>query len=87
MSKALLFEALDLLKAGDFQLGAELDSAHEISQNHEGDPSFDWIHALVHRIEGDNANADYWYRRAGKSRHAGSIDEEWLIVRSELEKG
>ena len=86
MSKALLFEALDLLKTGNFQPSAQLDAAHEISQNHEGVPHFDWVHALVHRIEGDDANAGYWYRRAGKSRHLGSINEEWQVVRTEIEE-
>lgn len=82
MSQVLILEALDLLKAGNFQLGAELGKAHQISQAHEGVALFDWVHALVHRIEGDDENAGYWYRRAGKTRHPGSIEEEWHIIRT-----
>lgn len=36
-----------------------------------------WIHAYLHRKEGDTANADYWYRRAGRKRPATSFEEEW----------
>ena len=36
-----------------------------------------WIHAYLHRKEGDTFNADYWYRRAGKKRSDVTIKEEW----------
>lgn len=36
-----------------------------------------WIHAYLHRKEGDLSNADYWYRRAGKQRPGYSLDQEW----------
>jgi len=36
-----------------------------------------WVHAYLHRKEGDIGNADYWYRRAGKNRPDSSLDEEW----------
>lgn len=85
MSDALLFEALELIKAGNFRPGAEMEEAHRISQKHEGDARFDWVHALVHRIEGDAANAEYWYGRAGKTRYPGSIEEEWRIIQAEVE--
>ena len=42
-----------------------------------GGPGCDWVHAYLHRKEGDQWNADYWYRRAGKSRPSCSHDEEW----------
>jgi len=82
MSDSLLTTALDQLKAGHLRPGPEMDRAHEICQAHEGTPAFDWIHALVHRIEGDDANAAYWYRRAGKTRHPGTVEEEWQAIRS-----
>lgn len=87
MSQKLLLEALDLLNKGNFRPGEEMEKAHEISQAHEGVPDFDWIHALVHRIEGDDANAGYWYRRADKRRHSGSVAEEWQIIRTSVEGG
>ena len=86
MSKHELLEALDLLKEGAFQPGDKMEEAHEICQTREGYPPYDWVHALVHRIEGDDANAGYWYRSAGRTRHPGSIEEEWEIVRAELQK-
>ena len=35
------------------------------------------VHAYLHRKEGDLWNADYWYRRAKRQRHSGTLDEEW----------
>lgn len=84
MSKAELQKSLDLLRSGNLKAGLEMDKAHEICQAHEGSSMFDWIHALVHRIEGDDANAAYWYRRAGKSRHPGSVEEEWQLIETEV---
>ena len=86
MSNAQLHMALDAIKAGGFRIGDELERAHRICQMHEGIPLYDWIHALVHRIEGDDANARYWYRRAGKARHDGSAAEEWQVIRTAIEK-
>lgn len=42
------------------------EASHEIAQSHEGDPDHDLLHALVHRREGDHANAGYWFAGAGK---------------------
>ncbi len=86
MSKAQLVASLDLLKKDNFQPGTEMEKAHQISQEHEGSQLYDWVHALVHRIEGDDANAAYWYRRANKKRHSGSIEEEWRIIRRVIER-
>ena len=36
-----------------------------------------WVHAYLHRKEGDLWNADYWYARAKKTRPNGSLDDEW----------
>ena len=35
-----------------------------------------WVHAFLHRMEGDQANADYWYRRAGRDRPNITIGKE-----------
>ena len=43
------------------------DAAHKITQD-EGDPQLDWVHAYLHRVEGDESNAAYWYRRARQAR-------------------
>lgn len=44
----------------------------------DGTPGSDaaWVHALLHRMEGDQANANYWYARAGKSRPNRTIRQE-----------
>ncbi len=82
MAEKQLQTALDFLKAGNLETGKDWHEAHQICQAHEGSPLFDWLHALVHRIEGDDANADYWYRRAGKNRHSGSVAEEWQSIQA-----
>lgn len=50
--------------------------AHEHAQQDEGNPTCDWVHAYLHRKEGDASNARYWYRQAGKPAATGSLDEE-----------
>jgi hypothetical protein len=69
---AELLEAVDLALAGDWE------AAHRIAQEHEGDRIANWIHAVVHRIEGDLGNARYWY---GQCRR--SLNEE-LSAEAEL---
>jgi len=59
------------------------DKSHELIQDlPEKDAA--WIHAYLHRKEGDTWNADYWYRRAGKKRPSVSLDEEWEQITAEL---
>lgn len=48
------------------------------------DPYSAWIHAYLHRKEGDVVNADYWYVRAGKSRPSETFAKEWEMIASEL---
>jgi hypothetical protein len=55
-----LREAVALAQSGDWQ------GAHLIAQDHEGDAIANWIHGIVHRMEGDVANAQYWYARCGR---------------------
>ena len=60
------------------------DRAHESAQEDEG-PTGSWVHAYLHRKEGDPSNAGYWYRRAGKNPSRLALQEEWLeIVKSLL---
>jgi hypothetical protein len=54
----------------------EWDKAHKLIQDIE-DKDAAWIHAYLHRKEGDISNADYWYRRAGKKRPDVSLEKEW----------
>src|ERR1700750_1560736 len=43
-----------------------------------------WVHAYLHRKEGDISNADYWYRRARKQASPASLQDEWKIITMEL---
>jgi hypothetical protein len=46
-----------------------------------------WVHAYLHRKEGDAANAAYWYRRAGRTPDAGGLDTEWRRIAAALLDG
>lgn len=57
--------------------------AHDLLQSDEdGDGA--WVHAYLHRKEGDLANAGYWYRRAGRPTATGSLEGEWDAIAAEL---
>ena len=62
-------KADDLLRAIDLAAAGSWDEAHAIVQRDEADPTAAWIHAVLHKIEGDLGNARYWYRRAGRMEH------------------
>ena len=61
----------------------EWDAAHETAQAID-DSTGSWIHAYLHRKEGDLGNAGYWYRRAGKPECRTSLDAEWSEIASTL---
>lgn len=64
------------LRALWFDAVGDWDEAHRIVQDRESVAGA-WVHAYLHRKEGDESNAGYWYRRAGKVPFRGSLDEEW----------
>jgi hypothetical protein len=66
----------DFLLALWYDKKGEWDKSHEISQNLNNASGY-WIHAYLHRKEGDLGNAAYWYQRAGKELPQSSISEEW----------
>ena len=57
----------ELTRAVVAALAGDWETAHAIAQRHEGDPAADWLHAVLHKIEGDDGNARYWYRRTSHS--------------------
>jgi hypothetical protein len=59
------------------------DEAHKIVQN-EDTADAAWVHAYLHRVEGDPGNAGYWYRQAGKPVAIGSLETEWELMVSAL---
>lgn len=72
------------LRALWHDLRGDWDAAHRIAQDVVG-PDGAWVHAYLHRKEGDAANAAYWYRRAGRPVASASLDDERdAIVRALL---
>ena len=59
--------------------------AHECAQQVE-DSEGAWVHAYLHRKEGDQSNAAYWYSRAGQPVCRESFDTEWLAIVKDLLK-
>jgi len=59
--------------------------AHESAQQDEG-PSGAWVHAYLHRKEGDISNAEYWYNRAGTKHSSASFEIEWDEIAKALLK-
>jgi hypothetical protein len=61
------------------------DEAHELVQS-SSDPLACWIHAWLHRQEGDDGNAGYWYRRAGRSFPDLTLDDELDLIAETLDE-
>ena len=75
----------DLLRAIELALGDEWDAAHRLVQQYESDATAAWIHAVLHKIEGDPDNSRYWYRRARRMAHvADEPSAELQTIRAEL---
>ena len=55
------------------------ESAHELAQRDEGGAG-DWVHAYLHRKEGDQENAAYWYGKARKPVCREPLDAEWRSI-------
>jgi hypothetical protein len=62
------------------------DQAHKIVQEEESADAA-WVHAYLHRVEGDLGNAGYWYRQARKPVSSGSLETEWEEIVSTLLEG
>jgi len=75
----------DLNEAVDRALSGRWAEAHEIVQRDERGELACWIHAVLHRQEGDLANARYWYARCGRKLRKGiSPEDELREIRSAL---
>jgi hypothetical protein len=68
-----------------FDAKGDWEKAHSLVQDVDT-PDAAWIHAYLHRKEGDNSNAGYWYRRAGKPVFTESLEQEWQYIVSALLK-
>ena len=59
------------------------DAAHTLAQDID-DEDGAWVHAYLHRKEGDEGNAGYWYRRAGRPPSRASLEAEWDEIAASL---
>jgi hypothetical protein len=59
------------------------EKAHEVAQDVEGRDGA-WVHAYLHRKEGDLGNAGHWYRQAGRDVAAGDCRLEWEGIVGEM---
>jgi hypothetical protein len=75
----------DLLQAVELALAGKWGAAHELVQQYEDDAMASWIHAVLHKIEGDPGNSRYWYRRADRMDHVNDEPRaELAVIRAEL---
>jgi hypothetical protein len=63
------------------------DEAHRVAQDVPDDEGGAWVHAYLHRKEGDAGNAAYWYRRAQQPVAHDSLAEEWTRIATALLAG
>jgi hypothetical protein len=68
-----------LLRALWHDARGDWETAHQLAQDVDTRDGA-WVHAYLHRKEGDAGNARYWYRRANRQEHAGTLDEEWAEI-------
>jgi len=59
------------------------DKAHTLVQG-DGGGEAAWVHAHLHRVEGDQSNAAYWYRRAGRDPSSAPLEAEWSEIAAGL---
>jgi hypothetical protein len=79
-----------LLKACELALAGDWDSAHNIAQDYSDDVTnanmANWIHAVLHKIEGDEWNSKYWYAKTSGKQYADftSASEELKAIQNSL---
>ncbi len=74
---SLALQALWYAHKGDWH------KAHDLADSRDENGGA-WVHAYLHREEGDQWNAEYWYRRASKPVYKGSLEEEWTHIAKTL---
>ncbi len=78
----------DLLAASDAALAGDWHRAHRIVQQDEHDPDAYWLHAVLHKIEGEAINSRYWYARtAHRYEDRTNAQAELRAIRAEIEAG
>ncbi|WP_018406467.1 hypothetical protein [Methylocystis rosea] len=66
-----------------FDAKGDWNAAHK-SVDDKSDPDSMWVHAFLHRKEGDLSNAAYWYRRAGREPQKAPLEDEWREIAQAL---
>jgi hypothetical protein len=75
----------ELLHAVERALAREWNAAHDLVQQYESDATAAWIHAVLHKMEGDLSNSRYWYQRANRMDHVSDEPRaELAVIRTEL---
>ena len=69
----------DLIKSLWYDKKGFWNKAHNLADGMPGSNAA-WVHAYLHRKEGDDWNANYWYRRAGKTNPNSNLEEEWTHI-------
>jgi hypothetical protein len=72
-----------LLRALWHDAKGEWDEGHRIAQDVSGADGA-WVHAYLHRKEGDLSNARYWYRQTGQPAATDPLESEWTRIVTEL---
>lgn len=75
-----------LLRALWLDARGDWNGAHQVAQD-DASPEGAWVHAYLHRKEGDQGNAAYWYRLAARPPFAGNLGEEWEAIARFLLEG
>ncbi len=76
----------DLKRAVACAIAGDWDGAHAIAQRDEQDPLHRWLHAVLHKIEGDDFNSRYWYRGSGHAyEDFASPEDELKAIRAALD--
>jgi hypothetical protein len=75
--------AASALQALWWQGKGDWQRAHELAQSAD-EPDEAWVHAHLHRVEGDLGNAGYWYRRAGQKVASEALEAEWATIAKAL---
>jgi hypothetical protein len=83
LSGATAPDGSPLLRALWHDAKGNWDEAHRIAQDVD-DKSGAWVHAYLHRKEGDPGNAAYWYRQAGQPVATDSLEDEWNRIATAL---
>lgn len=76
---------IELLPAVQAAMAGDWQTAHTLTQRYET-PSANWLHAVLHKMEGDVANSHYWYARSGGHQYDtfANIDDELAAIHSQL---